>query len=314
MGKKKGTTMSGDKDSKPGASGRDSGGADRSLHSLLSAASLASLQQFRAATGRRLGSVPSRKMGRQLLDSRGFAEAVPQPVGYLFPPELGSTIRAIGGLGETYRALGEVGEALRVVRTSPLVDYLASGAVPDLGRLVEASGHATLSVRATGDIRVITASQRALDYEIVRRLECGEPLTALTKAEKSRLSSVLNLLLMFLVYLSTQNAVRSELCFFQPKLLASATASQTGKAVRAFMCEAAAPIEFLRGYRTVKGTGVRLRVAPGMKSDIVPFVLEDRALLEVLDSSNRDWLHVSVVNEAGLEGWISRKYTYVLLR
>lgn len=50
-----------------------------------------------------------------------------------------------------------------------------------------------------------------------------------------------------------------------------------------------------------------------MKAAEVQVTLEDRALLEVLDGSNRDWLHVSVIGEEGLEGWISRKYTHRLL-
>lgn len=126
--------------------------------------------------------------------------------------------------------------------------------------------------------------------------------------------SVMQLIQMLVIWLATQNGVREELCFFQPKLSSALSASQVGKAVRNFMCERDAPLESLRNYRTVKGTGVRLRVDPSMKAAEVQVTLEDRALLEVLDGSNRDWLHVSVIGEEGLEGWISRKYTHRLLQ
>lgn len=70
----------------------------------------------------------------------------------------------------------------------------------------------------------------------------------------------------------------------------------------------------LEVFARLRGGNVRLRTDPSMKAEIVQVTLPARALLEVLDSSNRDWLYVSVVAEGGLEGRISRKYTRQLLR
>lgn len=218
------------------------------------------------------------------------------------------------GNGETLQTIRALGQALEEIAQSPLMQYLATDAAPKIGRVVEISGHATITAKATGDARVITAKDRELDHQIVGHLQQDEDVAKWTPAQRSRLTSLINLLGMLLVYLATQNAVRSELCFFQPKLVPGLTANQLGKSVRSFMCEAKLPTELLQGYRQVKGLGVHLRADPSMKAPLVQIHLEDRALLEVLDTSNRDWLHVSVVGEEGVEGWISRRYTHQLMK
>ncbi|MDH1869263.1 SH3 domain-containing protein [Ectopseudomonas mendocina] len=107
-------------------------------------------------------------------------------------------------------------------------------------------------------------------------------------------------------YIATQNAVREELCFMQPKLMPGMTTGQMGKTVRRAMCSAA----FIPDgdFRFVRGEGVRLRGEPGTKAEILPVHLVDGQIIEVLDTSDPDWLHVVVV-AGGSEGWVSRKYT-----
>ena len=206
----------------------------------------------------------------------------------------------------------EFGEALQRMQ-SPLADYLASGRAPDFGSLVEASGVASASAVATGEARVVTGKELEVDRQIVAHLESGKGVATLSVAQQLHLSRFLNLLRWLVIYLATQNGVREELCHWQPQLIPTMTASQAGKSVRATLCQAGMPLEMLSSYRMVKGQGVNLRTGPGMKAALVQVSLADRALLEVLDGSNRDWLHVAVVSEAGVEGWISRKYTSSLL-
>lgn len=215
---------------------------------------------------------------------------------------------------ETIRAVRALGLALNDMERSPLFLHLVSGQGNASGSLAALSGHAVGSAVATGEARVITAQEIELERQIVEHLESGHAVDTLSATQKARLWSVMQLLQMIVIWLATQNAVREELCFFQPKLVPTLSTSQVGKEVRNFMCERDAPLEILRNYRTVKGIGVRLRVDPSMKAAQVQVTLEDRALLEVLDGSNRDWLHVSVIGEDGLEGWISRKYTHRLLQ
>lgn len=107
-------------------------------------------------------------------------------------------------------------------------------------------------------------------------------------------------------YLALQNGVREELCFLQPKIIPNMSAGQMGKAIRAAACDV--PLEMLKDYRFVRGESVRLRAAPSSKAQTMPIFLSDGDLLEVLSTENRDWLHVKVVGQEGVEGWISRRY------
>lgn len=253
---------------------------------------------------RNFNESPTGKMLQQMHQAFGaYHSALLTIPKLVFPPEI---INA----GLVAREFGQALERMH----SPLADYLASGRAPDFGALVEASGVASASAFATAEPKVVKGKELEVDRQIVAHLEGGNAVGTLSTQQQARLWSVMQLLQMILIWLATQNGVREELCLFQPKLVPALSASQTGKAVRNFMCERDAPLEILRSYRTVKGTEVRLRVDPSMKAAQVQVTLEDRALLEVLDSSNRDWLLVSVINEDGVEGWISRKYTYRLLR
>lgn len=235
-------------------------------------------------------------------------------------PEVHAGLKAIEGfmaspqMHQAIRSAAELSAAMERFAGSPLAEYLLSGRGPVLGYIVAGAGDASIAVTSTCEARVITGEQLELERQVVEHLENGNAVDTLSATQKARLWSVMQLIQMIFIWLATQNGVREELCLFQPKLVPTLSVSQVGKAVRNFMCERDAPLEILRNYRTVKGTGVRLRVAPSMKAALVQVTLDDRALLEVLDGSNRDWLHVSVIGEDGLEGWISRKYTHRLLQ
>jgi len=222
----------------------------------------------------------------------------------VLPPEVAGTIRAV-------RALGI---ALNDIERSPLFQHIVSGQGSALGTMAPLSGHAVGSAVATADVRVITAQELELERNIVERLNRGEAVADLPKEQRQYLAWVTPLLFIIISYLFQQVLTRQELCFYQPKIAPMLTVSQAGKAVRKFFCEADMPAEMLQAYRLVDGDGVRLREGPGMKFGVVAVNLPDRSVLEVLDSSNRDWLHVSVVGEDGVEGWISRKYTHRLVR
>lgn len=173
----------------------------------------------------------------------------------------------------------------------------------------EVVGRAKVEIQVTGDTPTVSATELELDRQIVAHLERGEP-EKLTSDQRSRLWAIL----CFLAWLlQTALDYRAEACFFQEKLFPGVTSNQVGKAIRNFACEADVPLEALMDYRIVKGRDVRLRSGPGMKEPILPVALQDRSLLQVLDSENRDWLLVKVVTE-DVEGWISRKYTHRLVQ
>ncbi|MGG5290449.1 SH3 domain-containing protein [Pseudomonas shirazensis] len=256
-------------------------------------------------------------MAQLITAQQRFAHGV---IKYLQSPEMQSGIKAIERFmasPQLHQAVGSAAElsaAMERFARSPLAEYLLSGRGPDLEKIVAGAGDASVVVTSNCEARVVTVEQLELERQVVEHLENGKAVDALSSTQKARLWSVMRLIQMLFILLGAQNLVREELCFYQPKLMPALSASQVGKAVRNFMCEHNAPIEILRDYRTVKGTGVRLRVDPSMKAAQVQVALEDRMLLEVLDASNRDWLHVSVIGEEGLEGWISRRYTHRLLQ
>lgn len=78
------------------------------------------------------------------------------------------------------------------------------------------------------------------------------------------------------------------------------------------MCQAKLSTDVLNNYRLVKGVGVRLRTLPSTKAEVIDIDLPNNAFLEVVDSSDRSWLQVSVVMQDGVVGWISRKHTATL--
>jgi len=206
-------------------------------------------------------------------------------------------------------------EALR--GRSPLADYLASDESGFTTRThsayVKYDGPTVVSMRSS-IAEVLDGDAVELEREMVDSLRSGRDVSTWSDAAKIYFIYIRMLVRALLFLIAVEATLRQELCFYQPKLFPLATAGQAGKAVRAFMCEAEAPDEFTRALRTVEGVNVRLRAAPGMKSEILQVTLPNRAVLKILDNSNRDWLYVAVVAQDGVEGWVSRKYTRQLLR
>jgi hypothetical protein len=159
---------------------------------------------------------------------------------------------------------------------------------------------------------VTPETQKKAEQEISQKIQQNADPHGLSDSARNYLTWLLGVMLVLMNYLDVQNGVRSELCFIVPKVVPTMSASSYGKLMRNAMCEASLPTEQFARFRMVKGEGVRLRTEPGMKSELVALSLHDRDLIEVLDDSNRDWLYVSVLNEEGVSGWISRKYTHRL--
>lgn len=283
------------------------------------------LEQRKAAweSGQLQHDLIGQLLGPQALLEIGSAiQQVGTVVNQLMRPEVIASIQSVLHQIRTVIASPEVLQGVRTalavgkeverILKSPLVAYLLSDHASELGKFVEGAGEATLSLKVTGDARILSHGQLELEQQIVSHLEGGEDAATLSDTQKNYLHAMLQILILICAYLATQNGVREELCFLQPKLLPSMTSNQIGKSVRAALCDS--PIDQFSAYRSVKGVGVRLRSAPKMNASLVQVVLSDRALLEVLDSSNRDWLFVAVIGEEGVEGWISRKYTHPIHR
>jgi hypothetical protein len=188
-------------------------------------------------------------------------------------------------------------------------------AVGAAARLIEEDRHANsllfdligqLSLAAHNRVTNEAAiSKAAITRELSTAAQSGD-VGHLSNAAKYYLSLLFLIISTLCAYLALQNGVREELCFLQPKIMPSMTSGQIGKSIRAAVCNV--PLEMLADYRFVRGESVRLRTAPSAKANTIPISLKDGDLLEVLSAENRDWLHVRVVSEEGVEGWIYRRY------
>lgn len=192
--------------------------------------------------------------------------------------------------------------------SSQLLSTMAAAAVT-LNEVSESAPElAGLADASNDDDGGPASSPQQLQCELAEAATTGD-LSRLSPAAKAYFKWFLWLLGAIVSLIAAQNAVREELCFLQPKIWPGMTAGQVGKTVRKAMCEASLVLN--GDYRFVKGTDVRLRESPGTKTAILPVHLADGQIVEVLDSSNPDWLYVIVIAE-NIEGWVSRKYTRVL--
>ncbi|QXH77462.1 SH3 domain-containing protein [Pseudomonas salmasensis] len=148
----------------------------------------------------------------------------------------------------------------------------------------------------------VAALQVAIESELSKASSSGGTLNFTTPAKWF----IPWFIWLVLSYLALQNGVREELCFLQPKIIPGMTSGQLGKAIRSAACEI--PLDVLKNHRFVRGDSVNLRTEPRINAETIPIFLSDGAILEVIGDENRVWLHVSVVGQGGVEGWISRKY------
>lgn len=213
-------------------------------------------------------------------------------------------------LSGSFAASNEIGKIAAQFSSSPLIEFFASRQQVDIHKLVSATGTSEIALAAVGEARVIPGSQILLEQEIVQSLQAGAEPEALSPSQRNYLFLFFFYVSALLGALATMNGARQEVCYQQAKWLPGMTANQAGKALRSALC--GFPTELLGGLRSVKGDGVRLRTGPSMKAEIIQVSISDRATLEVLDSSDRNWLLVSVIGQEGVEGWISRKYTHVI--
>ena len=172
----------------------------------------------------------------------------------------------------------------------------------------------SVSVESPQALTLTRHQQRMIEREIVEHAANNGDPKDLSTAAIQYLHWFFKALLFVYLSIEVQGTVRTELCFYQPRLSPFITANQAAKAVRVFFCEPDKPEVNWARYRQVRGSGVNLRAGPSISAEVLAGSLPDRAILEVLDSSDRNWLQVSVVEEDGMEGWVSRRYTHKLHR
>lgn len=225
-----------------------------------------------------------------------------------------TSLHSMIGIGASLATLGTA-QATHHINWESLHSPSLLEAVDAATQIIEEDRLATGSLSALiGQLNAAINDGVANEAEPHEAATSMELLTAAKSRDVGQLSDAAKVYLVRLFwiisilcsYLALQNGVREELCFLQPKIVPSMTAGQVGKAIRAAACDV--PLELLKDYRFVRGESVRLRAAPSYKAETVPIFLRDGDLLEVLSTEDRDWLHVRIVSQEGVEGWISRRY------
>jgi len=269
-----------------------------SVQSLLSTSVLADTKSIREMLGAMEPLSASSRMAAELaaIATANSFSSYPKMAELL---SIGSSLLTTGSLAEagalewdtpaSNQLLSTIAAAAETLRTAP-VPATPLTDLPDASNDVD-GGQAT--------------TPQQLQGELADAASTGD-LSKLSPAAKAFFKWFCWFIGVMAAYLAAQNAVREELCFMQPKLMPGMTAGQMGKTVRRAMCSAAVIPD--GDFRFVRGEGVRLRGAPGTKATILPIHLVDGQIVEVLDATNPDWLHVVVV-AGGSEGWVSRKYT-----
>lgn len=223
----------------------------------------------------------------------------------------------IASIGAALLKAGQLPDAVEIEWEEPASDELISTLTAAADALNDTVEEAPENVKHLAELPgasndsdgAFSTTPQQLQIELAAAASTGD-LSKLSPATKIYLKWFCWLILVLLNYVALQNAVREELCFVQPKIFPGMTAGQIGKAVRKSLCEAS--VEVAGEFRVVKGVGVRLRESPSRKATILPINLADGQIIEILDSSDKDWLYVSTPSQGGVDGWIFRKYTRVL--
>lgn len=199
---------------------------------------------------------------------------------------------------QAFKALAEVDSAT----------LLAAAAGLSNGGATSGRVSSSLLVADFFEAEVITSAV-SVETELASTLTAGGDVSSLSVRAKLLLWLLSMVMIGLLQYLAMQNGAREELCFWQPKLMPGLTAGQTGKVIRQAMCDF--PLKVLTDFRFIDSDGVNLRAGPSTKSEVLGERLTKGQMVQVIDSTNRSWLLVKLVDQE-VEGWVFRRYTHKL--
>lgn len=188
------------------------------------------------------------------------------------------------------------------LKVSPLFDLLSSIDHSRIWTLLDAYEADDASACFTDS----PPSSQEVEAEVVRALEASGSPHKLTTPAFALLLLLITMLYQCYDGISKWNDFRESVCDMEQRLGAFESLAQARKVVRSALCDV--PATLTDNIRLTKKEGVNLRDGPGMKEEVV-LSLPRFAPVEVIDSSNRDWLLVIYKHQGiEIEGWISRKF------
>lgn len=158
------------------------------------------------------------------------------------------------------------------------------------------------------ELRITDAnpSAQAVEDEIVQSLQSGNREQTLSLPAIAFLIFFVSALHAFYSEVAKWNDFRESVCDIERRLQGFDSLAQARKLVRVALCDV--PTGVKKSYRLTKSEGVNIRVGPGIKSEVI-MTLPKFAVLEVIDSEDRDWLQVTYKHQGiEIEGWVSRKF------
>lgn len=237
-------------------------------------------------------------VARPFAEQRAAFEAIDQ---MLKPSD---SLKAMFAVMDTHRSTASFSALLsgfESLNTSSLFNLLKETDTSTLQTLIEQFK----SEEYLPDLAEITPISKDVEAEVVKALRD-------TNSQKVLTPPAMAFLLLFLAAIHTLyddiskwNDFRESVCDVQQRLGAIESLASARKIIRGVLCDA--PVALAQSFRLTKKEGVRLRTAPGIKSEVI-MTLPKFSPLEVLDTSDRDWLLVSYRHQGvEIEGWVSRK-------
>ncbi|MXR29000.1 SH3 domain-containing protein [Pseudomonas sp. PICF6] len=188
----------------------------------------------------------------------------------------------------------------------PVFDFLSSADPKVIASLVDVSSGSDLNVLNEGKASQEVKSATIADVELLRALQTAKEDTKLSLPALGLLLLLLHSIHSMYVMVAQWHDFRESVCDIQERLHGVASLSQARKTVRSLLCES--PQELANNFRLVTGDRVNLRDGPSMQSKVIIDLLKYTPV-EVLDSTDRTWLHVRYKHGGvRLEGWITRSY------
>ncbi|MGF6707761.1 SH3 domain-containing protein [Pseudomonas frederiksbergensis] len=187
------------------------------------------------------------------------------------------------------------------LRISPLFELLSTTDHSHLRTLLDAYD----GEEAFSSFGSIPSTSEDVEAEVVRALESSDSPQKLTAPALALLLFLITILYQSYDGISKWNDFRESVCDIEQRFGAFDSLAQARKVVRSALCDV--PPALTDSIRLTKKDEVNLREGPGMKEEVI-LSLPRFARLEVIDSSNRDWLLVVYKHQdIEIEGWVSRK-------